>query len=195
MASGELYRIAVEGSCVNGSGNVVNVFHYTQTTPSPTGANGAADLASTWQVQLMDLYVACLSTSYQLESYHVRNIDNPTEGADVIKLVPEPGDVVGDMMPPQTSCLISWRTGLIGRSYRGRTYLPPTGESAVGSAGALTAGQLAAIGAFAEAALVLESTVTFAGFQLVIYSPTVPARTPVSSYSVRGGIAIQRKRA
>lgn len=39
------------------------------------------------------------------------------------------GTTSTDMLPPQAAAVISWRTALAGRSYRGRTYLPGMVES------------------------------------------------------------------
>lgn len=193
MAINDIYRLAVECGAVNASGLVVNVFHYRQTTVNPV-SSGAAELVNAFNTSLSALYVACFSSSAQLESYKARNLTVPTEGFDLTRGTPLAGTVTGDMIAPQNAELISWRTGLIGRSYRGRTYLPPTGESAVGSAGALGAGQLAAMAAFATAAMSIAATANWAGFQLLVYSPTLGTGTPVTSYAVRGGIVIQRKR-
>lgn len=194
MAINQLYRLAVECGAVNASGKVVNVFHYVQTS-ADVSANGATSLVLTWNAQMTASYVATFSSSVQYEGLRARNIDNPTEGLDFTRAVPAPGTVTGDMVPPQIASLITWQTGLIGRSFRGRTYLPPTGESAIGNAGALTAGQLAAMATFAEAAKILEATVDHPSYQLVVYSPLLDTRTPVNAHRIRGGAATQRKRA
>lgn len=45
------------------------------------------------------------------------------------------GQISGDMLPPQITCVVSLRTNLLGRRGRGRIYLPPTGESRNTAAG------------------------------------------------------------
>jgi len=42
---------------------------------------------------------------------------------------PHPGTSPGNATPANAAAVISWRTGLAGRAFRGRTYLPGIGES------------------------------------------------------------------
>jgi hypothetical protein len=46
-----------------------------------------------------------------------------------------PGLVVGPLLPTQDRGLISWRTDLAGRNYRGRTYIPFVGDASTDSVG------------------------------------------------------------
>lgn len=64
--------------------------------------------------------------------------DEPIEQSYTTGL-PIPGTSAGDPLPPQTAILASLRTALIGRSYRGRMFLPPTTESFLSSGASLTA--------------------------------------------------------
>lgn len=57
----------------------------------------------------------------------------------------------GVAMPPQVTPVISWRTGIIGRSNRGRTYMGPYGTQSMGSDNNINDPADSAVQAFAEA--------------------------------------------
>lgn len=194
MAVGEIYRLAVRNSGVNVSGEVVNVFHFRQVDPSPTG-NGASNIVNQFNTNLIPEYTACFSSSVQTLGYSARNLTTVTEGFDFTRGTPAPGLILGDMSPPQIATLIQWKTGLVGRSYRGRTYMPPPGEAAINSAGALDATIIANLGVFATQLMTIPATAQYAGFQLVIWSEKLLLATLVASFSIEGGVRTQRKRA
>ena len=91
--------------------------------------------------------------------------------------------------------LISWRTGLIGRANRGRTYLPAMLETAQ-SGGTLTAGAIATVQNFANNAMTLHDVITglITQFQMVIWHTTLADSPDVTSGLVRNLMATQRRR-
>lgn len=62
------------------------------------------------------------------------------------------GDQIGvDMLPPQNAVVISWRTNNVGRSYRGRTYLPFFVVNQIDALGVLDTGVRDALATAADA--------------------------------------------
>lgn len=119
--------------------------------------------------------------------------------ADVRLDASPPG--TGNGMPPQMSPVISWRTGDIGRSNRGRTYLGPyTSDSASGSF--VVGDASSAVHDFGESMMThFTGTVVIGEPQFVIVSrqedgaPIVPgAYSPVSAYQTFNQWAVQRRR-
>lgn len=101
-----------------------------------------------------------------------------------------------DPLPPQSSLLISLRTGNIGRSYRGRMYLPPVAEALtaerVADATALAAAKQTA-GLFKEWDARTTDHATPVVFSKKLVA-TVPDGTPITSVRCDAIIRSQRRR-
>lgn len=101
------------------------------------------------------------------------------------------GGTPGAGSPSNCAFLITKSTGLGGRKGRGRMYLPGCTESQVGSDGALDAGQQALL---QTAMTNWQGALTFVGQPLVLLHNDETSPTPVTSLSVQGVIATQRRR-
>jgi hypothetical protein len=110
----------------------VNVFGFQN--PGAINANVVADT-------LGDLYETAFASvfgaDYSIGPHHVVWNDTGTmkEGDD---LTITPGTNVATMVPPNTAVLFKKATGLAGKQFRGRTYLPSVSEGEVDDAGVLT---------------------------------------------------------
>lgn len=138
----------------------VNVLHVVANadafmlTPDPSCAEVAAELGANLTAQ----YRALLPTEHTFDRIDVSTVTDPwvpsqvpSQGSHVVALPGLQSTVTVDL--PQRICpLISWRTALAGRSFRGRTYLPPLLDSTDLTAGKLTSGSplRIAIDAFAQ---------------------------------------------
>jgi hypothetical protein len=108
----------------------------------------------------------------------------------------------GDQLPQQSAAVITWRTGLAGRSFRGRTYLPGLGEGDQVD-GVLNGTYETDAAAFAAQMLAVFGVGgSDTNWQFVVISevssgsPRVPPiGTPVTAAVVRPFIQTQRRRA
>ena len=90
----------------------------------------------------------CLAVG--LGNIGVRDINTPNhvEFLDVGAAVP--GTAAGKLLPPQNALVVTLRTALAGRSYRGRMYIPGSGESSYTSTGGPATANLTAAQSFAQ---------------------------------------------
>jgi len=102
----------------------VNVFHY-QVTDQTGTLRTDADFAARLDFLLGPLYIALLAESTTYRGVGVQRINPIPPSVEVYSAIQTgPGEAIGDILPRQTSGLLSKRTGLAGRKYRGRAYIP-----------------------------------------------------------------------
>jgi hypothetical protein len=184
MAELDLYSLSVHGT-LNGN-DVVNVWGFLQKS-TLNGFQGQL-LIDEFQAGVFNAYRGIISNFVTFNFLRCRSLP-----PDPIQLAEEalPGGTLGlaagDPEPNQVAQIVTWRTSLAGRAYRGRTYVPGLPDGAV-SAGLITSGHLSGVTTFVNTML---STFGPAGsstnFQLVIISrwlnkverPT-PVGTPVT---------------
>lgn len=190
MAINDVFRLSVEGLGPNAQ-QVVCVFHYRQT--GALGDDSGEDLCDAWENTLVGAWADIISADCLITKLEARNVTQPLFGFDHAIEPNVPGTLVGQTLPPMNSAVISWRTGLIGRSRRGRNYVWPAGE-AEQNLGQWTPTYLTAVGVFATAALAITDVVSGAEYALVVWSPTLSASTTVTSYQVDALVGTQRRR-
>lgn len=93
--------------------------------------------------------------------------------------------------PQNCCCGISFTTAFIGKSYRGRAYLGPLSQLAIGTTGNQLSASLISDVATAGTAL---RTATAGGAQLAVWSEKLQVANAVVGHSVGGGILTQRRR-
>lgn len=191
MAIGSIYKVAVLGSGGFGQ-QLVCSFHYRQEfatifdTPSE-------DLVQAWDTDLTTLWRDLLPTSTVVTGLEVRGITDPLEGFDFSFPSALPGTRAGDPLPPQCAPVLTWTTGLVGRRFRGRSYLwyPVEGDSIQGQ---LLSGYQAAASAFATASQDIGDDITTASYTQGVWSQTFSVFTPISGFRVNLTIGTQRRR-
>lgn len=110
-------------------------------------------------------------------------------------------DITGDDLPPQSSLVVTWRTTLKGRSYRGRTYLPGWKESQQAS-GTWAANATTAASDWADEMMRLyDGGAVNPNYQLSVVSRYLngvkrltPVATAIVSRSTRSVVYTQRRR-
>jgi hypothetical protein len=176
MAVNDVSKIALVHSLVGADGDIVVTHHYRQTTDG-NGKNPAAiqvALANAWLEDAKPEWLLSLSDRVVLETIQVRGVSEPLFGVDIA--VGEAGDLppVGlGNAPYRTAPVVSLRTGLIGRSYRGRNFLPPPNETDIEN-GILESILVTLIETYYANAM----TINFADpaldeWKLTVYSPTL----------------------
>jgi hypothetical protein len=199
MSTGDVYKLAVQSN-FTGTDQIVNVFHYRQTSDTGVLTNKALALITAWEASAKAEYLACLSSRITLEKLEAKGVNGSTEEAEVNATDNGTGGA-GDITPLQSAPLISWRTGESGRRKRGRTYMPPI-EETLQDAGNLTSTAIDRMEDFVPVALEVD-TGDGDDFELVIYSPEDLAATPprpgtlitkVTGAIVQSIMATQRRR-
>lgn len=101
------------------------------------------------------------------------------------------GSSTSSALPPNCTIALSWRTGLAGRSYRGRTYLPGIGEDKVSSGGVIDSSfvtSLLGMGTALIAAMASEDAV------MVVASRKLGSGQTITSCIVDPTVDTQRRR-
>lgn len=172
---------------------IVNRFHFRQASSLVFDTPGE-DLVEAWRANVEAFYLSCFQLSTTVYRYEVRGISDPLYGHDADLSPTVTGGQSGDAVPPQAASIISWRTGVVGRSFRGRTYLPPLSESQQ-VAGIISATQVSNIEGFFTALQSLATIgVTTAAWDFVLWSPTRAAATLITQAIAQQYIGTQRRR-
>lgn len=100
-----------------------NIFHVSATTPwtLPQLQQLATDFINWWNLQLRIRQ----SVDVALTLVQTRKLDPSSPiGHDQPVIPPIAGSILGNSAPSNATLTLSWRTGLAGRRFRGRTYIP-----------------------------------------------------------------------
>jgi hypothetical protein len=98
-----------------------NVFHFYATDPADLAVH--ALIATTYKNWFFNEMRVNVSTELTLNALYTRNLADEFAGGIVFTTdLPTSGLDVRQAMPMNVTVAISWRTALIGKSYRGRTY-------------------------------------------------------------------------
>jgi hypothetical protein len=120
MAIGDLYQLTVMGRCHGQT--ILNVLHYAITTE--VGITQLTDLVTTFRTTCEAHWRACHSAEYTLDGYLAQKIRPLPINASY-----EEGPLVlagtggAQALPTSVAAVLTKRTDLAGRSYRGRVYL------------------------------------------------------------------------
>lgn len=145
---------------------VVNVYNVLDTETHDAARLGAiADVFHTWWVTNLK---PVLNNSYVLQSITATNLTS-SAGPQVERSYStgNQGDLTGEQVAGNAALVISWRTALIGRSFRGRTYIGGLDGAATDTAQAVSPAFAAAM---AGSAASLLDALTAAGAALAVLS-------------------------
>src|SRR4029453_13582565 len=125
---GDITQIIVR--YLSDTGIKVNTFGFICVT---NVANGLSNLESAFRTAMIKntsgglLYA--VSSFYSVDSLLVEDVKPGTAASYESSFTAVSGADTGDPLPPQCASVFSLRTGLKGRSYRGRFFLPATSET------------------------------------------------------------------
>jgi len=199
LSSGDIFELTVVYTVGGVARPSNNVFHYQQVADNLTGED-AENLAQSFQDNALDALMACTSAANTCNLIRVRGVTVPTVGVDHSVSPGVDGGASGQTYALQTAALISWRTGLVGRHYQGRNYIPASTEDNVDGAGGLGTTLRGLLNDAAEAIMTLPASLTVSEYDLVIHSAptTTPswagADTVVTSFSIADFLKTQRRR-
>lgn len=152
--------------------NFINTFHVSKVTEwtLPEMMTLAADFIDWWNTS----YKLAMPNAIALIQVQVRKYDPAVPlGFDSNVSPPIPGSQAGAMLPGNVSSTISWRTGLAGRRFRGRVYVPGIRESDVDDSDLISS---ALVNLIASASASLLTSALTNGVLGVFHAPkTVPS--------------------
>jgi len=194
MAIGDIYEVAIVGAQTGSV--IVSTLNYRTTISIGPKLNEMLALAE----QIHDVVVPELAglCSEQLtwDTIRIRDVHDNTAGVD--RSVAISGVGISQAMPKQISALVNWYTGFIGRSARGRLYLPAV-EEAQWDGDAWVSTYLAGITDFAETirsltVLAFPDPLDSFAWEHVVYSDLLDLAREVISFGVSPNPATQRRR-
>jgi hypothetical protein len=107
-----------------------------------------------------------LPTGWVLQNYNLKeNVAGGIGSADLSAAITPGGGFTP--LPPQLAIVVSWKTALVGRSYRGRTYLGPLPTGIVSATGTIAPAVQAGVQADATN---LRTNLATASFPLSVWS-------------------------
>lgn len=187
MAIGDTYRVTVlfDQNATNRLNSTR--YHIRQDAIIAPSIGDVVTLTTNWWNGIKDRFYAGLS----LDHVELRRID-PLEATiqSSSSGMPIAGTASGDELDPQSAVVVSLRTANIGRSYRGRMFLPALAESMQDS-GLMGTGVGADI---ANETLNLVQAGAAAGYPLVVWSATLNVATEVTQVKVDQFLRTQRRR-
>lgn len=192
MAVNDIFKFSVVGRFSNGQ-DWVNVHYYKQTSAFILVPPEQA-IIDDWVANVETTFLTALSSNMVLDQYEVRGVFGSAASLDWPVGLPGTGGA-GDFLPPMDAPLVSWRTGLIGRANRGRTYLPGAFESFQAN-GVLTLAAIAFYQGIADSIKTLYDPVTglVPEFAKVIFHTNDTDSPVVTTALVRNQVATQRRR-
>lgn len=172
---------------------VVNTFNWRYSGAGPLTPADLLAIANACFASFGAQFKAALSSTYNLDVIEARDMAAVGAGvAQVFPAQPQPGAVSGNPEAANVAACISLRTGLSGRSHRGRVFLGPLGQSMLAGS-FFTNGFLLILQTFADRLLVGQVT----GGRT--YTPAVASRrlaalTDIVSYVIDNKADSQRRR-
>jgi len=152
-------------------------------------------MAQAWYTACGTLYKAMCTATYNLDYVEARWLDpaGPLIAGVFVPTPPNPGTQSGLSTPANAAAVMSWRTGALGRRFRGRNYLPAISESQqVGST--VTAGYITNATALANAIFAFNNGGGSVAVQQVVASFVGQVLTPVLTVVIDSAIDSMRKR-
>lgn len=177
--------------------NGINVLHY-KVSGVPVPGVTDSDAAAALSTQAAPLYKAYLPTGTRYEGVRLQIVRPGLFPAAVSVAGAGVGLIAQDRLPSQVAFLLSLRTGVAGRSGRGRVYLPFWPETYNSSTGRPEAVAVTAATNWSNA-MIANLTVTVGAFSCVL-SPVIMSKvgalaTPiVTTVLIRQEWATQRRR-
>lgn len=145
--------LSLQVICNNVEQTSFNTFHYIITATAPP-APFVSDVGVAFDTLMAPLFKACMSANSVYEGVRAQKIAPlPVTAQALISAHTGAGTAGGNDLPRQTAGLISWKTDLAGRGFRGRTYVPFPSSTFLTPGGHTTAGYQTAVLAIANAAI------------------------------------------
>lgn len=194
MAVGDTYRLSIRSDFENGGDDAVNVWHFKQKTANVL-PNAMADLVLAWKGQAMSAYQGTFASSYAMALASVKQITGGLGVYEEVLVGFGTSGGLATMLPTTVSGLVSWKSGLAGRSKNGRTYLPASNEEQLAN-GIWTSAYLTGMNNFALQMLGMgtHAILLYGQWEIGVYSPLGGGFTKFISHISRSIPATIRRR-
>lgn len=193
MALNDIYKASAIFDVGAADGDVVVTHHYRldniSTALSEPGFCG--ELASELRLAYETDYLPNIASAFTLDRVDVYNVTQPIYSGTFASGTAG-GDTVSDPMAIRNAVVVARKTGLRGRSYNGRMFLPGVVE-ADQSAGVIFAAFKAQVQVFADGIIDL-LTGNNNRYQGVVYSEKLAVGTDITAMLVRDVLGSQRGR-
>lgn len=174
-------------------GSAVNVFHF-QTDDTTVRCQAAVDAIRDWYSAMQAYYnnASSVSIGDRVVAFDPANPHLPgAVAATVPRVVAGTGGT--GALPAQVSLVASWRTGLSGKSFRGRTYLGPLISTPYDAGtGEYKPANITALQGFANTFVAAMNALTDTSY--LLYSPTIGGTQLINNCVVSAVPATQRGR-
>jgi len=127
----QIASIAIHAT--NNGKQIANILHAHKSVPYTQ--THIDDLASGVEAAVSGVYEPLMSDNLLLADLTVTGLENINDFQSTITFGASPGTASGNPLPANNSLVATLRSGLTGRSARGRIYTFPTGASNVSSTG------------------------------------------------------------
>lgn len=192
MALLDIYQAALVFDAPQADGEMVNVIHFQLLNiGTPDTEDGyCVELAQTIVGVVEFFLLPYIATDITFTEVRVFNVNQPTYMG--VATSGNPGTGTTEWVGPRVAVVATKRTGLRGRSYRGRMFIPGVQEGQQ-NAGTLSAGAITNYQAYVDN---LVSMLSLASNQyiMVVYSAKLLTATPVSSVNVQNNTGTIRGR-
>jgi len=193
----DVVRVAVE---MNQEGHVtVNVYH--ALSPHPVTVADLTTLGTIFASWVTNHLIGVMGTNTSVTNLNLRDLTTASGPIlDVPMTTGNVGTVTGTPLTNSVAQVASWRTGLAGRSFRGRTYFPGLTDAMLVS-GTPNFTSTARATNLLNAAAALQTALSGGSYELVVASfrhggapRTTAVVTPPTSIIVNTKVDNQRKR-
>jgi hypothetical protein len=181
-----VYRCSIQA--LSGGQQVDNVVGLRGTAAGQQVAAAAA-LKTAWEAATGP--ISQQMTAYVVQSYYVVDLSSLTGGITTLGST-KVGAIAGSLSTNAACALVKWNGGSRSRSTRGRMFFGPLGETNINADGRTLSP--AYITALTTAFTNFMSSLSGAGFNLCVISPTLSSATNVTTFSVESVIGTQRRR-
>lgn len=176
---------------LSGTDYAVNALHYIVPGATVVDQAAANDIANDIGTAFAGTYDASVADAVELNRVEVRDLRTASQPV-YIGLILVDGASVVPPLPPQNAIVVTLRTALAGRSYRGRVYLPGASELASSATGSIESAAMTNANDFIDN--IITETVSGQTWNLGVASPTLGLTTAVTNALVRDNVFDTQRR-
>lgn len=192
-----VYRIACNITAPN-CNPAANIYHVTNGQTGDVGIGAVLTAFKTFYDAIATFFGTGTNISIGAS---VRDVSVTPNRIIAVSPLASVGSSGGEPLPANAALVVTWRTALAGRSFRGRTYLGPSTET-VNSSGVAASGTVNTISTAANALITNIDAIAGMNFGVYAFRRTQPpysetpfdASEPITSATVNGLWDSQRRR-
>lgn len=188
MAVDTVYRLSAVALAA-GSQHV-NTFHFRQRADTP-GVPPSQELIQWWINQMEDTYRGCFPVHWSLQEYNVYVSKGSPENLNYVRVVSGKLLAGGGPDANQLAAVVTWRTDIAGRRFRGRSYFGAW-QTGCHNQQLITPFYASALEIFSNR--IITTTSNTSAFDYVVYSKVNGTTSRITGAAVRPNVYTQRRR-